>query len=159
MEYSTINIHLVHWDNWSRRCGQWLDNYLTSCFWPLITFIPWSPSESLTAWVWGIWMALPTYRTVMLGFLYAFALPILSKLITVVVEAFDQAIGPTISTVSDPTEMFLAFFTPELIDHIAVETNWCASLCLSSTHCGDGLAHVRVYVCLLACLLACSHIL
>ena len=34
----------------------------------------------------------------------------------VVVEAFDQAIGPTISTSSDPTEMFLAFFTPELID-------------------------------------------
>ena len=56
----------------------------------------------------------------------------------VVVEAFDQAIGPTISTSSDPTEMFLAFFTPELIDYIVVQTNWYASVCLSSTHCGDG---------------------
>ena len=34
--------------------------------------------------------------------------------------------------------MFLAFFTPELIDYIVVETNRYASVCLSSTHCGDG---------------------
>ena len=39
---------------------------------------------------------------------------------------------------SDPTEMFLAFFTPELIDHIVAETNRYASHCLSSTHTGDG---------------------
>lgn len=56
----------------------------------------------------------------------------------VVVEAFGQAVGPTIPTSSDPTEMFLAFFTPELIDQIVVETNRYASLSLSSTHSGDG---------------------
>ena len=37
--------------------------------------------------------------------------------------------------------MFLAFFTPELIDYIVVETNRYASVCLSSTHCGDGPVH------------------
>ena len=39
---------------------------------------------------------------------------------------------------SDPTEMFLAFFTPELIDYIVAETNRYASHCISSTHTGDG---------------------
>lgn len=34
--------------------------------------------------------------------------------------------------------MYLAFFTLELIDHVVAETNWYASLGLSSTHCSDG---------------------
>ena len=42
------------------------------------------------------------------------------------------------STSSNPTEMSLKFLTPELIDHIVVETNRYASFCLSSSHTGDG---------------------
>ena len=56
----------------------------------------------------------------------------------VVVEPFDQQVGPTFSTSSDPTEMFLAFLTPELIDHIVLETNQYACRCLRSSHTGHG---------------------
>ena len=42
-------------------------------------------------------------------------------------EEVDKRVGPTFSTGSNPTEMFLKFLTPELIDHIVVETNRYAS--------------------------------
>lgn len=34
--------------------------------------------------------------------------------------------------------MFLSFFTPQLIDHIVVETNRYATACLTASHTGDG---------------------
>ena len=36
------------------------------------------------------------------------------------VEPFIQPVGPTVPVTNDPTEVFLQFFTPELIEHIVV---------------------------------------
>ena len=54
------------------------------------------------------------------------------------VDPFIQPVGPTVPVTSDPTEVFLQFFTPELIEHIVVETNRYAAECLLATHNGDG---------------------
>ena len=54
------------------------------------------------------------------------------------VEPFTEPVGPTISLGSEPLETFLSLFTPALIEHIVVETNKYATLCLTSTHQGDG---------------------
>lgn len=54
------------------------------------------------------------------------------------VEPFTEPVGPTISLGSEPLETFLSLFTPALIEHIIVETKKYATLCLTSTHQGDG---------------------
>lgn len=54
------------------------------------------------------------------------------------VQPFSMNVGPTIPLGGDPTDMFLALFTPQLLDHVVVETNRYATLCLSSTHEGEG---------------------
>ncbi len=56
----------------------------------------------------------------------------------VVVEDFTQPVGPTIPLGDDPLVMFVTLFTPALIERIVEETNRYASLCLVSTHVGDG---------------------
>ena len=50
----------------------------------------------------------------------------------ITVQPFMMDVGPTFQLSSDPTEVFLKFFTPELIDHIVQETNRYAALCLSA---------------------------
>ena len=50
----------------------------------------------------------------------------------ITVQPFTMDVGPTFQLSSDPTEVFLKFFTPELIDHIVHETNHYAALCLSA---------------------------
>ena len=49
------------------------------------------------------------------------------------VEPFERDIGPTIPITADPTDMFLQFFTPQLIQHITTETNRYAATCLSTS--------------------------
>ena len=61
-----------------------------------------------------------------------------SNFTTVSVETFTRPTGPTVAVSADPTEMFLSFFTTQLIDHIVVETNRYAAACLSASHQGDG---------------------
>ena len=61
-----------------------------------------------------------------------------SSLSDIIVEPFEEDTGPTVAISADPTELFLSFFTPQLMEHIVVETNRFASLCLSATHRGDG---------------------
>ena len=56
-----------------------------------------------------------------------------NSLAEVVVEPFERDIGPTIPVTADPTDMFLQFFTPQLIQHITTETNRYAATCLSTS--------------------------
>lgn len=53
------------------------------------------------------------------------------------VQPFSLDVGPTIPLDEDPTVIFMALFTPQLLEHI-VETNRYATLCLTSTHKGEG---------------------
>ena len=55
----------------------------------------------------------------------------------VLVRPFIQNVGPTLPMSSDPAELFLQLFTPELIDTIVIETNRYAVLCLEAAHSGD----------------------
>ena len=72
----------------------------------------------------------------------------------VTVEPFTQPIGPTIQLGSGPLEVFTSLFTPALVDHIVLETNKYAALCLTSTHQGEGppptwetdAAEIRAYL-------------
>ena len=72
----------------------------------------------------------------------------------VAVEPFIQTTGPTVPISSDPTEVFLQFFTPDLIEHIVAETNRYAAECLAATHTGEGpvpqwetsVAEVKAYL-------------
>ena len=52
----------------------------------------------------------------------------------IVVELFERDTGPTIPVSPDPTDMFLRFFTPDLIRHIAAETNRYAAACLARSN-------------------------
>ena len=56
-----------------------------------------------------------------------------NSLAEVVVEPFERDIGPTIPITADPTDMFLKFFTPQLIQHIITETNRYAATCISTS--------------------------
>ena len=49
----------------------------------------------------------------------------------VTVQPFTGDIGQTFQLSADPMEVFLEFFTPELIDHIVQESNRYAALCSS----------------------------
>ena len=62
-----------------------------------------------------------------------------SNLTSVRVEPFTRLTGPKVPVSSNPTEMFLSFFTSQLIDHIVVETNRYAAVCIAASHKGDGL--------------------
>ena len=55
----------------------------------------------------------------------------------ITVEPFDRPTGPAVPVSSDPTEMFLSFFTPALIDQIVMETNRYAVECLTASHTGN----------------------
>ena len=57
---------------------------------------------------------------------------------SVVVEPFNQAVGPITTVEANPVDTFTSLFTPALIDHIVSETNRYAALCLTSTHQGEG---------------------
>ena len=57
---------------------------------------------------------------------------------SVTVHPFSMDVGPTIQLGDDPTDIFLRFFTPQLLDHIVTETNLFACQCLSSAHEGEG---------------------
>ena len=54
------------------------------------------------------------------------------------VDPFTQCIGPTIPVTADQTEIFLQFFTQELLEHVVAETNRYAAECLQAAHTGDG---------------------
>ena len=56
-----------------------------------------------------------------------------STLSDIIVEPFERDIRPTIQITADPTDMFLMFFTPDLIRHITTETNRYADTCLTSS--------------------------
>ena len=47
-------------------------------------------------------------------------------------------VGPTFPLEEEPVAIFSALFTPQLLDHIVAETNRYATLCLTSTHKGEG---------------------
>ena len=47
-------------------------------------------------------------------------------------------VGPTFPLEEEPVAIFSALFTPQLLDHIVVETNRFATLCLTTTHKGEG---------------------
>ena len=72
----------------------------------------------------------------------------------VTVEPFTQPIRPTIQLGSGPLEVFTSLFTPALFNHIVLETNKYAALCLTSTHQGEGrsptwetdAAEIRAYL-------------
>lgn len=72
----------------------------------------------------------------------------------VIVEPFTQPTGPTIQLGSDPLEVFTSLFTPALVEHMVLETNKYAALCLTSTHQGEGpvptwetdAAEIRAYL-------------
>ena len=49
-----------------------------------------------------------------------------------VIEPYTQETGPTIHIPAEPLDLFLKFFTPDLIQHITTETNRYAEQCLSS---------------------------
>ena len=51
----------------------------------------------------------------------------------VVIEPFERETGPTIPMSASSLEMFLNFFSPELIHHICNETNRYAAECLSTS--------------------------
>ena len=55
-----------------------------------------------------------------------------NSLAEVVVEPFERDIGPTIPITADPTDMFLKFFTPQVIQHITTDTNRYAATCIST---------------------------
>ena len=57
---------------------------------------------------------------------------------SVTVHPFSMDVGPTIQLGDDPTDIFLRFFAPQLLDHIVTETNLFACQCLSSAHEGEG---------------------
>ena len=61
-----------------------------------------------------------------------------STLNNVVVEPFERDTGPTIQISADPTDLFLKFFTPQLIQHITAETNRYAASCLASSNPSNG---------------------
>ena len=52
---------------------------------------------------------------------------------SVAVQPFTMDVGPTFQLSAVPTEVFLHFFIPQLIELIVQETNRYAALCLSST--------------------------
>ena len=56
----------------------------------------------------------------------------------VTVQPFTMDVGPTFLLSADPTEVFLHFFTPQLIDLVVQETNRYAALCLSSAENTSG---------------------
>ena len=60
-----------------------------------------------------------------------------SSLSNTTVEPFVELIWPKVAICADSTELFLSLFTPQLLEHIVVETNCFASICLSVTHTGD----------------------
>ena len=53
------------------------------------------------------------------------------------VEPFTIDVGPTIP-LEDPSDIFMTFFTPQLLEHIVTETKRFACQCLSATHEGKG---------------------
>ena len=54
------------------------------------------------------------------------------------VEPFERDTGPTITVSPDPKDMFLSFFTPDLIRHITAETNRYAATCLTTPTSSSG---------------------
>ena len=56
----------------------------------------------------------------------------------ITVEPFDKPTGPAVPVSSNPTGMFLSFFTPALIDQIVMETNRYAVECFTVFHTGNG---------------------
>ena len=61
-----------------------------------------------------------------------------STLNSITVETFNEPTGPTFPVSFNPIEVFLSFFTRQLVDHIVVETNRYAIACLTASHTGDG---------------------
>ena len=61
-----------------------------------------------------------------------------SSVSDVQVQPFSGNAGPTFPLEEDPAAIFLALFTLQLLEHIVVETNRYATLCLTSTHKGEG---------------------
>ena len=61
-----------------------------------------------------------------------------STLKDVMVEPFNQLTGPSVPVSANPREMLSSLFTPQLIDHIVVETSRYAVACLTSAHTGEG---------------------
>ena len=59
-----------------------------------------------------------------------------SNLTSMRVEPFTTLTGPTVPISANPTEMFLSFFTSQLINHIVIETNRYAAACLTALHKG-----------------------
>ena len=57
---------------------------------------------------------------------------------SVQVQPFSMNVGPTFPLEEEPVAIFSALFTPQLLDHIVAETNRYATLCLTSTHKGEG---------------------
>ena len=57
-----------------------------------------------------------------------------NTLTDIVVGPFERDTGPTIPVSPDPTDMFLRFFTPDLILHITAETNRYAAACLARSN-------------------------
>ena len=57
---------------------------------------------------------------------------------SVQVQPFSMNVGPTFPLEEEPAAIFSALFTPQLLDHIVVETNRFVTLCLTSTHEGEG---------------------
>ena len=53
------------------------------------------------------------------------------------VEPFTIDVGPTIP-LEDPSDIFMTFFTPQLLEHIVTKTKRFACQCLSATHEGKG---------------------
>ena len=47
------------------------------------------------------------------------------------VQPFTMNVGPTFPLEEEPVAIFSTLFTPQLVDHIAVETNCFATLCLT----------------------------
>ena len=54
------------------------------------------------------------------------------------VEPFTMDVGPTIPLGEDPSDIFMTFFTPQLLEYIVTETNRFACQYLSATHEGEG---------------------
>ena len=46
---------------------------------------------------------------------------------------FVREVGPTFTVPEDPTSIFLALFTTELLNRVTAETNRFASMCLSAS--------------------------
>ena len=57
---------------------------------------------------------------------------------SVQVQPFSMNVGPTFPLEEEPVAIFSTLFTPQLLHHIVAETNRYATLCLTSTHKGEG---------------------